>query len=286
MYYDKKKYEQLILESPLFSLDRETEYTAFKRESYRMVEYLYCYLLSINEIEYEPYGCEITEVATRCISNFDVSKGVFLHYFNAAWKQEYSHILSKQIEDAKYRGIRVTEEDRRAVRKYIKLSERLGEQVDLNELYKKLSEAMGLPIDRIIELAKLSGITVCGDSYTREEGEEQSLWEQISGGEDIGLDIETEEEMELILTRIEHAFCSLQERQKSIVSDMITARICSFLTESVRGKFSFISEAVMEEWSRDGSVPTQREIAGKDGRNEASVSRTFKDFLKKIKRED
>ena len=73
MQYDKRKYEMLISESPLFSLNREKEHVAFKRESYRMVELLYCYLLSINQYEYEPYGCEITEVAIRCISNFDVS---------------------------------------------------------------------------------------------------------------------------------------------------------------------------------------------------------------------
>lgn len=284
MYYDKKKYEQLILGSSLFSLDREAEYTAFKRESYRMVEYLYCYLLSINEKEYEPYGCEITEVATRCISNFDAGKGVFLHYFNAAWKQEYSHILGSQIEDTKFRGIRVTEEDRRAVRKYIKLAEQLGEQVDPKELNQKLSEAMGLPVDQIVELAKLSGINICGDSHADEEGQEQSLWDRIPGSQDIGVEIEAEEEIERILTRIEDAFCSLQKRQKSIVSDMITARICSFLTESARGKFSFISEAVMEEWSRDGSVPAQQDIARKYGRNAASVSRTFKNFLEKIER--
>ena len=52
MQYDKKKYEQLISDSPLFSLDKEIEYAAFKRESYRMVELLYCYLLSINEKEF------------------------------------------------------------------------------------------------------------------------------------------------------------------------------------------------------------------------------------------
>ena len=52
MQYDKQKYENLISESPLFLLDREREYAAFKRESYRMIELLYCYLLSINQYEY------------------------------------------------------------------------------------------------------------------------------------------------------------------------------------------------------------------------------------------
>ena len=84
MVYDKKIFEQRIEESPLFSLDKQTEYVAFKKEFYRMLEYLYCYLMATNEKEYEPYGCEITEVATRCINNFDATRGLFLHYFNSA----------------------------------------------------------------------------------------------------------------------------------------------------------------------------------------------------------
>lgn len=39
MYYDKGKYESLIMNSPLFGIDKEQKTTAYKRESYKMVEY-------------------------------------------------------------------------------------------------------------------------------------------------------------------------------------------------------------------------------------------------------
>lgn len=35
MYYDKGKYESLIMNSPLFGIDKEQETTAYKRESYK-----------------------------------------------------------------------------------------------------------------------------------------------------------------------------------------------------------------------------------------------------------
>ena len=286
MYYDKKKYEQLIMNSPLFSIDRETEYTAFKRESYRMVENLYCYLLSINEKDYEPYGCEITETATRCINNFSPDKGVFLHYFNAAWKQEYSHIVGVKVQDDKYRGIKVTEADRRAVRKYTRLVEQLGSNISSAELYERLSEAMELSPERIIELEKLGGTTVGGDTCISDEGDAQSIWDQIPADEDISMRFESEEEIESVLDRIEDAFCSLQARQKPIVSDLITIRICELLTGRMTERFSFISESVMEMWIESGRLPTQREIAEKFGRNEASISRTIKDFIGKIRETD
>lgn len=235
MQYDKQKYEKLISESPLFSLDREREYAAFKRESYRMIEFLYCYLLSVNQYEYEPYGCEITEVAIRCISNFDESKGVFLHYFNSAWKQEYSHIMGKKIEEEKYRGLRITEEDRRAVRKYIKLAQQMRMDCRADQLFEKLSLAMNLPLERIIELAQLNGVTVGSDSYIGDDGEEQSLWDQIQGDENVSQGIETAENIKELMCRLEREYESLQQRQKPIVSDMITAKICTFLTEAEAG---------------------------------------------------
>lgn len=286
MQYDKQKYEKLIYESSLFSLDREREHTAFKRESYRMIELLYRYLLSINQYEYEPYGCEITEVAIRCINNFDGSKGVFLHYFNSAWKQEYSHIMGKKREEEKYRGLRVTEEDRRAVRKYIKLAQQMKTDCISDQLFEKLALAMNLPIERIVELAQLNSVTVGSDSYIGDDGEEQNLWDQIQGNENVSQGIEAAEDIEELLRRLERAYESLQQRQKPIVSDMITAKICTILTEAEAGKFTFISDSVLERYRKNGTVPTQRDIAQKYGRDEASISRTVNNFLKKLKRED
>ena len=47
---NREKYEQLILASPLFSLDKENERNAYQREARKMVGYLYSYLMEINEI--------------------------------------------------------------------------------------------------------------------------------------------------------------------------------------------------------------------------------------------
>lgn len=156
MRYDKEKYEKLINESCLFELDGETQYTAFKREAYKMVEYLYCYLLAVNEQKYEEYGCEITEVATRCLSNYSKDKGDFLHYFNASWKLEYQHIMGKQALTEKFHGIRITEEEKRAVRKYMHLTANMDAGLPVETLYSKLSSAMGISVEKVRELAQIA----------------------------------------------------------------------------------------------------------------------------------
>ena len=89
---------------------------------------------------------------------------------------------------------------------------------------------------------------------------------------------------EELLDKIEKTFNSLQKRQKPIVSDIMTTKLWLDL-EEIEKKYSFISKDAIEEWKKSGVLPTQREIAKKNNREETSVSRTVKDFQKKLKKE-
>ena len=114
---NREKFEQLILASPLFSLDKEKDRTAYKREAIKMVENLYSYLMAVNESKYIDYGVEITLTATKCIENFDPSTGDFLHYFNAAMAKEYRRESAKRAIQEARKGIHVSEDDDRTIRK-------------------------------------------------------------------------------------------------------------------------------------------------------------------------
>lgn len=283
MKYDKTLYEERIASSPLFSLDRETEFTAYKRESQKMVENLYCYLMAVNEHDYEPYGCEIMEVATRCINNYDASKGVFLHYFNSAWRQEYSHILGKVVIEERFHGIKITEDERRGIQNYLKLADRLASSCSRSELYERIASAMGISDKKVQLLAELSEIRVVVPISSNDDGEEIDLWSQISDGVSIEEEMEMADSVSDLLDLIEQAFCGLQARQKPIVSDMITAKILPVLAKDPGVyRYTFISTDIMNVLDTKGSCPTQRDIAEKYGRNEASISRTLKDFIGKL----
>lgn len=75
------EYENLIRNSILFSLDRNTQATAYRREALKLVEYLYLYSVAINTDKYTGFGLEITETANRCIKNYTAEVGDFLNYF-------------------------------------------------------------------------------------------------------------------------------------------------------------------------------------------------------------
>ena len=77
--------------------------------------------------------------------------------------------------------------------------------------------------------------------------------------------------------------------EESCVPDLLGERILQnslkFYLDETDEKYSFINKDAIKEWKKSGVLPTQREIAGKYERNEASVSRTVKDFQKKLKKE-
>ena len=95
------EYENLIRNSILFSLDRNTQATTYRREALKLVEYLYLYLVAINADKYTEFGLEITETANRCIKNYTADAGDFLNYFNSAISKEYrkAYIFQRMISE-------------------------------------------------------------------------------------------------------------------------------------------------------------------------------------------
>lgn len=283
MGYNKADYERLITESKLFSLNKETESVAFRKESYKMVEYLYCYLLAQNEKKYEPFGCEITEVAVRCINNYDETKGVFLHYFNAAWKLEYSHLCGNQAVDDRLHGVKITESEKRAIKKYLRYEASLGKDLSRRELCEAIAKILDQPIEVVAEIAELVEYRMVDNEIMDDDGGRTSLFDQLSDGHLVEENLLTSARVEEILTVVESAFLSLQQRQMPIISDMMTIRLASTIAETGvdTSSYSFISEEVLSQYSKN-QLPSQRTIAEKYGKNEASISRTVKEFIKKL----
>lgn len=272
MGYNKADYERLITESKLFSLNKETESVAFRKESYKMVEYLYCYLLAQKEKKYEPFGCEITDVAVRCINNYDETKGVFLHYFNAAWKLEYSHLCGNQAVDDRLHGVKITESEKRAIKKYLRYEASLGKDLSRRELCEAIAEILDQPIEVVAEIAELVEYRMVDNEIMDDDGGRTSLFDQLSDGHLVEENLLTSARVEEILTVVETAFLSLQQRQMPIISDMMTIRLASTIVETGvdTSSYSFISKEVLSQYSKD-QLPSQRTIAEKYGKNEASM---------------
>lgn len=287
MSYDKDEYEKLIDASRLFSLDKEKERIAYRREALKMVEYLYCYLMAINAMKYEAFAVEIVDTAKRCIENYSPESGRFLNYFSAAWKQTYGHLLGKEIIKETFGGIHFTEDEERNFRKYMRLAQTLGINTESSEFDERVAEAMGITTAEVDSLRSMINCKPMSGSQVNDEGEEYSLIDQLDSGTytDIGiLHFETAKEF---LDLIEITYDQLQERQKPMLAMLITSKIAFLTSDDDKllkfiKKKSFFDKGIFEESLKRGEQIQAKEIAERFGVVEASASRSWKTFKEKI----
>lgn len=289
MYYDKEKLENLITDSPLFTIDREESPTLYEREKYRLLENLYCYLMATNEKKYEPYGCEILKVSEDCIKAYDTTKGVFLHYFNVAWKKEYSHICGREIIEERLPGMmKISAEEKRLIVGLIRYRDKAKKEnsyLSESEILNNYSDITGIPIEKVRYIAEIESSRVINSQFSDDDGERHDIIEQIPDSDMVEDSLLEANNISEIISKIEKAFANLQERQKPIISDLITAKLCPVIREILCDNTPiFISRRVYEHYSKTGCILSQKEIGEYYNKAEASVSRTYKEFLTKIQR--
>lgn len=276
---DRQKYEEKIEHSPLFSLERGT--SAYERELYNMEEYLYRYLMAVDETKYGPWGCEIVETSIRCIRSYDPERSVFLHYFNRAWKKTYQQLLAEQRGEKQLRGLKISKEDWRNVWKYRRLLESTGVSPENADVHRRLAEEMNISVQKLRGIMQMSAVSVLEDDRSQESG---GVLELLADGTLIERQLLSEEELQSLLATVEAVFKGLQERQKPLLSELLTARICPVLPDvCLRDRFSFMDTELVKTYARTGTVPTQESLARKYGRDAASISRTINQFLKKLR---
>lgn len=288
MSYEKDEYEKLIDSSLLFSIDKEKEHTAYRREVLKMVENLYCYLMAVNRSKYEPYGVEIVDTAKRCIENYNADTGRFLNYFASAWKQTYGHIVGKELVRETFKGIRFTEDEERNFRKYMRLAQNMGIDTNSSEFDEKVAEAMGISISDVDALRKMINCKPISGSIINEEGEEYSIIEQLDSGRYADSGVMQFETAKEFVDLIELTYNQLQERQKPMLAMLITTKIAFLAIENEKllntlKQKSFFDEGIFNETLNHGVQIQAKDIADRFGVREASASRSWKRFKDDLK---
>lgn len=278
----KEKYEQLIRSSPLFSLDKEREVIAYKREAMKMVEYLYCYLLALNENKYIEFGLEISETARKCIRNYNKDMGDFLFYFNAAWAKEYRRAFGKRQADQFRCGMHITEDDQLLVNKYLRFIEKYSDEYDEKKVIPAIADALGITTEKVKEIIALNSVSFISGDLCAEDEESGRIFD-IIGQE---TDYETQFEVEDLFVIIDTEYQSLQQRQKKLISKLITLKISDYLQASENlleevQRYSFFDLEVFDLFAN--GLITSRLIATQCGVSEQSASRSLKVFLDRVR---
>ena len=285
MIKSRVEYENLIRNSILFSLDRTTQTTAYRREALKLVEYLYLYLVAINANKYAEFGLEITETANRCIKNYTADVGDFLNYFNSAIAKEYRKAYARKQLAEQHGGVHIPENDQRIIRKYIKYAEHNGNYEITEEMISTISNSTGIAYDRVADcISDYNNSFAVGESYTKDDESEGSLFEMMSSGKTTEDELTEISEAEDFIMHIDEVYSKRQARQKPLLSMLLTAKLTEEIWNNERllefaRKQSFFNKEIYTDSCNRKSTITAREIATSLGLSEQSVSRTYKMFI-------
>lgn len=290
-----ERYETEIASSVLFSLDKEKQPTAYSREVRKMTNHLIEYLYAVDEAYYANFGVEIMKTIASCIGKYSSEKGQFLHYFRASIKTACVYATAEQKASERRGGLHITAKVKKLMPQVAKYLEKKGidpdrieeEQITFVADYFGQSEKV---IRDVIEANQFSNVVY--DKKTNVDGETLSVFDLISSGEAVDARLKTEEHCKEILNQIELAFSHCQERQKPLLSELLTARLCEseiFDDTDLHiaySDYTFINKNVVREYILNHTIFSDAEIALKYEKYAESVSRTLKEFLAKVVREN
>lgn len=291
--FTREEYENLINNSPLFEIDKESSPALYKSERYNFLTLLtdYYRLYIYPNKTLDSYSMTLMETAMECIKYYDKNKGEFLHLFNSSMKRDLHIAKAKEIIEEKRQGIRVSNEDDKLIRKIIAFANSKGLDIYDITVQQKISKVLNLELSRLQELLRINDDAVAVSStVTNEDGDEVELFDLQSSHEKTAEDRLAEESAFITLVeRIDNVFITVQDRQKKLLSMLLTVEIIKACDEDLdkaknvlTGKELF-NEEVLDYYEKHGELPTVKQIGKILGVSEQSLSRTYKNFKEKLK---
>ena len=291
--FTREEYENLINNSPLFEIDKESSPALYKSERYNFLTLLtdYYRLYIYPNKSLDSYSMTLMETAMECIKYYDKDKGKFLHLFNSSMKRDLHIAKAKEIIEEKRQGIRVSNEDDKLIRRIIALANSKGLDVYDLTVQQKISKALNLELSRLQELLRINDDAVAVSStVTNDDGDEVELFDLQSSHEKNAEDKMADESAFVSLVeKINGVFTTVQDRQKKLLSMLLTVEIIKACDEDLdkaknvlTGKELF-NEEVFDYYEKHDELPTAKQIGAILGVSEQSLSRTYKNFKEKLK---
>ena len=190
-----------------------------------------------------------------------------------------------QIEEMRG-GIHIANEDEKNIRGVLKYLGTRGIENPSDEQISKIAETLSLNEEYVKELIAMNNnaVSISADTYN-ENGEVISIFDMMPCSYSADSGVYEKESVEEMLVKIENCFEECQERQKPIISALLTRLICEVIVQceiNIRN-FKFVDVEIVTAYIKTGTTPTQRDLAARFDKNEASISRTMKGFVDKLK---
>lgn len=292
MGYSKEQYEEQINSAVVFSIDRSNDSVLWETEARKLLVLTIEYYKDcvMRKETFENYAVELFESVQQSIRSFSPEKGTFLHYVNVAVKNRINQKKLSDALDRQRQGMSVSAKDNQLIRKMLSFVRSKGYDVNDRETQERIAARFNVPVSQVRFCVEQSQITVLNETISDEDGEESSIFDKIASADPSAeQSMEDREKQFDLIRRVDAAFRTCQDRQKPLLSRLLTARLIPAidLNDELLSELealSFIDKSLMKEYISGVKVPSARQIAEEYGMSEQSVSRTYKTFLEKVPR--
>lgn len=290
--YTREEYENLINNSPLFEIDEESAPMLYKAERYNflthLTDYYRFYIYPNKPLDF--YSMTLILTANECIKYYNRGKGQFLHLFNTAMKRELHIAKAIEIIEEKRQGIKISKEDDKLIRKVIMFAKSKNLDIYDSATQEKISDALNIDIAKLQELILTNDNAVgVPSTIINEDGDEIELFDlQTCYINTIEDEIVNELEFIALVENIDKAFKTVQERQKRLLSMLLTVAIIKALDYNVAKAKELVGDKQLfnidaaDYCEKNGELPTAKQIGVICGVSEQSLSRTYRSFKSKI----
>lgn len=292
--YTREEFENLINNSPLFDVDKINNSELYKSEKYKFTELLtqYYQVYIYPHKLLEDYSYTLIETATECIKYYDRAKGEFLHLFNKALKRDLGIAKAKEMMETRRQGIRLSTYDEQIISKVLAFAKSKNLDIYDSAIQAKIGLALGIRAEELENLIQINDNAIAvASTVTNDDGDEIELFD-LQADKDYTPEeaIVSRDGLQELVLQIDNVFQTVQERQKKLLSLLLTAEIVKALacdikeTERVLDGCSFFNAEIIDWYKKHGGIPTAKQIGEMCGVSEQSLSRAYKNFKEKLRK--
>jgi|Go1ome_3_1110792.scaffolds.fasta_scaffold23977_1 hypothetical protein len=274
---------ELIDNSEIFELSRESNPSKYRILEYELIENLYEYAQFLNSNRYQDMGLEIVETATDCLRSYDKNRGLFTHYFLTSLSRRVNKEQAIRNAIETRGGIVVPEKVQKQITDIQLIAGTLGRDIEDEAVIEAAAKYLDVPTARVRKLMWLNA--QCAVVHDSETEDAVGVLNLIS--DDFVLEDYVFEKTSLveIFNAIDICFSRCRRSQQEVVSQLLTLRLLSCPQDIIQLAVnrSFFDSTLYQNYINTGYIPTARDISSKLNKDEASTSRTFSTFGKKLK---
>lgn len=276
--------KSLIDSSEIFDISKDAEPVRYRNLEYNLVSHLYEYAQLLSSSRYKDMGLEIVETAIECLHHYDRNRGAFTNYFSLSLARRVNKAKSIQNASAIRGGIALPEKIQKQITTIQWIAGKMMRDIEDEKVLSAAANYLEISVEQVREIVRInSQYTVIRSNPSN--ASTVNLFDIIPDAFDLEGCILEKANLNEIFDAVEVCFKHCRKSQQEVVSKYLTIRLLSCSPDVIQLALHriFFNYQIYDYYLRTGNILSAREVSRQLNKNEASTSRTFSRFIKRVK---